>query len=296
MPTRRGLVLGLAALAAGGMARVSRAQAPGLTLFDIEAWSGGRLGVAILDTGTGKSVGHRVGERFPLCSTAKVLICGAALARVDIGQDSLARRIAFSSADIVANSPVTQPAAGGEGLTLATLCEAAMTRSDNTAANLIMASLGGPEAVTAFLRTIGDTVTRLDRTEPALNQAAPGDERDTTTPAAMAATLQRLVLGEVLTRQSRALLTAWLLTSQTGAERLRAGLPKPWRVGSRTGSGGQGTTNDVAVVWPPHRVPLVVCAFLTGTAAKPAARDAILADVGRAVPGLLAGAGEGGQD
>lgn len=161
----------------------------------IETESGGRLGVAVLDTLTDARFGHRADERFPMCSTFKLLAAAAILARVDAKQEQLDRRIEFASADVVVNSRVTKDHVGAPGMSLAELCEAAMTMSDNTAGNLLLASLGGPQGLTAYARSLGDTVTRLDRIEPELNEAAPGDARDTTTPAAMAANVRALVPG-----------------------------------------------------------------------------------------------------
>ena len=172
---------------------------------------------------------------------------------------------------------------------MAELCEAAITLSDNTAANLILASLGGPEGLTAYARSIGDTTTRLDRIEPFLNEAVPGDLRDTTTPAAMLKNVHTLALGDALSAASKQQLTAWLLGNRTGDARLRAGLPAGWRCGDKTGSGERGTTNDIGVVWPPHGAPIIVAIYLTETAASGEKRNATLAEIGRAVSAVLGG-------
>ena len=261
----------------------------GKALARIEAGSGGRLGVAFLDTATGQRFGHRSNERFPLCSTFKVLACGAVLTRVDAGREDLSRRIVFGPEDVVTYSPVTKDRVGRDGMTLAELCEAALTQSDNTAGNLILASLGGPSAVPTFARSLGDASTRLDRIETDLNEATPGDLRDTTTPDAMAHDLQSLVVGDHLSVRSRDQLTTWLVSNQTGGAKLRAGLPQDWRIGDRTGGGDFGTTNDVAVLWPPSRKPLIVCVYLTETKASFADRNATIAAVGRAVATTLQG-------
>lgn len=253
----------------------------------IEADSGGRLGIAVHDTATGRRLGHRSGERFPLCSTFKVLARGVVLARVDAEHEDPAQRIRFEARDLVIYSPITKGRVGGAGMTLAELCEAAITRSDTTAGNLILASLGGPSGVTAFARSLGDGVTRLDRTETALNEAIPGDPRDTTTPDAMAADLRALVVDDRLSQRSRDRLIEWLVANQTGEKRLRAGLPGDWRVGDKTGSGDGGTANDVAVVWPTGREPLIVCVYLTKTKASADARNATIAAVGRAITSAL---------
>nr|WP_322101485.1 class A beta-lactamase [Paraburkholderia sp. J41] len=256
-------------------------------LAQIEARTGGRLGVAILDTANGRVQGWRLDTRFPMCSTFKVLLASAVLARKDRGEESLARRIVYAKAQVVPYSPLSGPRAGGEGMTVAGLCEAALTRSDNTAANLLLESIGGPGAVTAFARSLGDPHTRLDRNETTLNEAREGDPRDTTTPAAMVADLRELLLGERLSTASREQLIAWLVANQTGDARLRASLPKDWRVGDKTGTGDNGTANDIAILWPPQRAPLLVTVYLTrATRATPAERDAAIAQVGALVASL----------
>jgi beta-lactamase class A len=251
-------------------------------LKKLEAASGGRLGVALLDTATGEQVGQRMDELFPMCSTFKLLVAGAVLSRVDAGKDDLTKRIHFGEAELVAYSPVTKERIGGAGMSMAELCEAAITHSDNTAANLLVGSLGGPARITAFARTLGDPVTRLDRVEPGLNEGRPGDVQDTTTPQAMAANLQSLVLGKVLSLASRDQLINWLVGNKTGDARLRAGLPAGWRVGDKTG-GGDGTTNDVAVIWPPQGAPIIVSVYLTEVSGSGDLRNATIAAVGRAV-------------
>jgi beta-lactamase class A len=178
----------------------------------------------------------------------------------------------------------------GDGMTLAEICEAAVTLSDNTAGNLMLAAIGGPPGLTAFARSLGDQVTRLDRDEPSLNEALPDDPRDTTTPNAMASNLQALVLGtKALSAASREQLTAWLVANKTGDARLRAGLAKDWRVGDKTGTGARGTNNDVAVIWPPGKAPIVITAYLTGSTVSAAHQNAILASVARAVSAMAFG-------
>ena len=283
--TRRAWLTGLGAVPLVRSAFAADPAASGLTaeLAQIEVKVGGRLGVDVHDTGTGQRLRHRPDERFPMCSTFKVLACAAVLARVDAGQESLSRRIRFQAGDLVTYSPVTKDRVGGEGMTLAELSEAGLTQSDNTAGNLILASLGGPAGVTDYARVLGDPVTRLDRIETGLNDAVPGDPRDTTTPAAMTANLETLLLRGTLSPSSRGQLTAWLLANQTGGAKLRAGLPAGWRVGDKTGGGDWGTTNDVAVIWPPERRPIVVSVYLTETKASFDDRNAAIAAVGQAV-------------
>ena len=249
-------------------------------IADLEQRHGGRLGVAILDTARATPVAHRGDERFPLCSTHKALAAGFVLARVDRGAESLARKIVYAQTDLVTYSPITEQHVGA-GLTMAELCEAALTVSDNTAANLLLDSFGGPPGLTAYLRALGDPVTRLDRHETALNEATPGDPRDTTTPLAMLDTIRKIVLGSALSTASRTQLITWLVANQTGEKRLRAGVPAGWRVGDKTGSGEHNATNDVAVIWPPGRAPLIVTAYYVESQASEDERNAILAEVGR---------------
>nr|8OF9_A Chain A, TEM-1 beta-lactamase [Escherichia coli]8OF9_B Chain B, TEM-1 beta-lactamase [Escherichia coli] len=254
-----------------------------VTVRRIEAQLGARVGVAVLDTGSGRSwEGYRADERFPMASTFKVLACGALLSRVDAGQEDLDRRIRYTQDELVTYSPVTEKHLD-DGMTLRALCEATITTSDNTAANLILEALGGPKALTRFLRAIGDPVTRLDRWETALNEATPGDVRDTTTPRAMAATLRTLLLGDALTPASRQQLIAWLEANQVGGPLLRAGLPAGWRIGDKTGAGGRGTRGIVAIVWPPGRAPLIAAVYLTESEASMDERNAAIAEIGAAL-------------
>jgi beta-lactamase class A len=272
----------LLAFAAPG---VTRALTGGLNarLAELDRRSGGRLGCAVLNTSNGAVIAHRGGERFPMCSTFKASVAAFVLQRVDRRAEHLDRRIVFSQRDILSYAPITKEHVGGDGMSVAELCAAAVTVSDNTAANLLLASFGGPAALTKFWRSIGDHATRLDRTEPELNEATAGDPRDTTIPAAMAENLRKLVLGDVLTPASREIFRKWLVATTTGDARLRAGLPRDWIVGDKTGSGAHETSNDIAVIWPANRKPFVVTAYLTQGPVSEDARNAILADVGRAV-------------
>ncbi|WP_369726766.1 MULTISPECIES: class A beta-lactamase [unclassified Bradyrhizobium] len=249
----------------------------------LELKSGGRLGVSVLDTKTGVPIHHKGDERFPMCSTFKVLAAAAILKDAGSKLERLERRVRIEQTDIVENSPVTREHVGGEGMSLAELCDAAITRSDNTAGNALLKNIGGPAGLTGFARGLGDKVTRLDRTETELNEAAPGDPRDTTTPNAMAANFKRLLLGNALVPEGRDQLVKWLMANKTGDSRLRAGLPQGWGVGDKTGAGEHGTTNDVAIVWPPERSPLIVAVYLTGAALDPNGRNDVIASVGREV-------------
>lgn len=303
MVGRRNLLMGLGAaglgLAAGGsregLARLAGARSetpekltnPVKLLADLEASSGGRLGVAVYDLQTRRRYSHRGQERFPMCSTFKLVAAAAVLALVDKGQEELGRAVVYPTSALKPYSPVTEDHVGPPGLTLAQLCEAAVTVSDNTAGNLILQAVGGPEGLTAWIRSQGDKTTRLDRWEVELNSAIPGDVRDTTSPDAMLYLVERLVLGGALSPASRDRLAGWMVANTTGDKRLRAGLPAGWRVGDKTGSGDNRTTNDVAVVWPPGRKPLVISAYLTGGPKENDARNAVLASVGRIVAAAL---------
>ena len=270
-----------AALLAAWSGAPRRAAAEDAAFGALERRHGGRLGVAVLDTGSGRRMAHRADERFAMASTFKFLAAAFVLARCDKGEEGLERRIAFAQQDLVTYSPNTEKHVGAGGMTVAELCEAAVTLSDNTAANILLASFGGPEGLTAYVRSLGDDTTRLDRIETALNEATPGDPRDTTTPAAMLETMQKLLLGGALSRASREQLTAWLVANKTGDQRLRAGVPQGWRVGDKTGTGGHGATNDIGILWPPGRAPILVAAYFAEAQASEPERSAVLAEVGR---------------
>jgi beta-lactamase class A len=256
-------------------------------LRELARQSRGRLGVAMLDTQTGARVAHRGDERFPMCSTFKLAASAFVLARVDRGEERLDRRITYGQADLLEYAPVTREHVNEGSMSLADLCRAAVAVSDNTAANLILATFGGPAGLTKFLRSIGDTVTRLDRNEPSLNESKPGDVRDTASPLATVETLRKLLIGDALKPESRAQLNAWCEATTTGNARLRAGVPKDWRVGDKTGTGSFGSTNDIAILTPPGRKPILVAAYLTETKEPLDARERVLKQVGTIVGGLL---------
>jgi beta-lactamase class A len=258
-------------------------------LARIEAFSRGRLGVAIKDMASGVTMGYRERERFPLCSTFKFLAAAAVLQRVDMHKENLQRRIVFSDKDLVRYSPITGERTGGAGMTVAEICEAAVTMSDNTAGNLLLRSLGGPSGITLFTRSLGDNMSRLDRWETDLNEATPGDPRDTTTPASMLNNLEKLLIDKtVLAEASQAQLLQWLVACKTGDARLRAKLPKHWRVGDKTGSGNHGSANDVGILMPPNRAPLVAAVYLTQTEAPMDDRNAAIAEIGRLIASAIA--------
>jgi beta-lactamase class A len=251
-------------------------------IAQLEKTNGGRLGVAVLDTATGEHSEYRANERFPMCSTFKFLLATAVLQRVDGHQETLNRSVAIPSKPLLSNSPLTDPNAGGT-MTISALCHAALTRSDNTAANLLLETIGGPDGITRLARFLGDTVTRLDRTETSLNESLAGDPRDTTSPMAMAGDLNSVLLGNVLTRTSRNQLTRWMEASLTGLERLRAKLPTSWRAADKTGGNGEDTGNDIAVIWPTGRPPIIVAAYITQCIGAESKRAAMLAEIGELV-------------
>lgn len=240
------------------------AAADALAFAALESTYDARLGLSVLDTGTDRVVAYREHERFPMASTFKGLACGALLQAHPLATGYFEQVIRYTAADIVVNSPETEQHID-TGMTVTALCDAAITQSDNTAGNLLLRLLGGPEGFTSFLRTLGDQVSRLDRWEPELNTAVPGDERDTTTAAALAADYRALVVGTALAEPERAQLAAWLKASKTGAKRIKAGLPADWTVGDKTGTPAYGSALDVAVAWPPGRAPLVLAVLTTRT-------------------------------
>lgn len=255
----------------------------GTRLAEIDERCGGRLGCAVLDTSTGELVAHRGEELFPMCSTFKASAVAFVLHRIDHRAEQLHRRIIVAAQDVLPHAPITSLHVGGDGMSVVDLCAAAITESDNTAANLLLAGFGGPPALTHFWRTIGDTVSRLDRTETELNEGKPGDPRDTTSPTAMVENLRKFIPGDVLSPPSRKVLSKWLIANTTGDARLRAGVPRNCKIGDKTGTGGYQTCNDIAVIWPLNRKPVVVAAYLTQGRGSDDDRDRILADVGRAV-------------
>ena len=284
--TRRGLIGGAALLLpALQFPHIAFAAADDIDvrLAALEKKTGGRLGVSVLDTGTNIGFDYRETEQFPMLSTFKTLVAACVLSRIDQNEDALARRIHFSKADLVAYSPATEKFAGGEGMPLSDICEAAITLSDNTAGNLLLAQVGGPKGLTAWLRSIGDTQTRLDRIEPDLNESLKDDPRDTTTPASMRETITTLVVGDVLSAQSREHLMGWLVGNRTGDRRLRAGLPKTGIVGEKTGTTDKGGACDVGFFKPQRRSPIFISAYVTEAKIPAKDLDPVFAEIGRMV-------------
>ena len=247
-------------------------------LAELEASSGGRLGVSAINTGNNQRIQYRAEERFPFCSTSKVMVVSAILKQSMTNSHLLQQKITYTQKDIDSSgyAPMTKSHVA-DGMTIGELCAAAITHTDNTAMNLLIKKLGGPETVTAFAHSIGDHTFRLDRWEPELNSAIPGDLRDTSTPAAMEKSLQQLVLGDALGLSQREQLRSWLKSSTTGNSRIRAGVPKGWLVGDKTGSGKYGTTNDIGIIWPPQCSPIVVAIYFTKNQKDAALRDDVIA-------------------
>lgn len=276
----------LALLASPALAQ----RAPITALTDYERDSGGHIGVHAKNLRTGALLSWRAHERFVMCSSFKASLAACVLAGVDRGQARMDELIAYGPADLMEWAPVARQNLEKGAMSVADMCQAAVELSDNTCANALLARFGGPSALTAFWRSIGDTVSRLDHNEPELNRTPPGDPHDTTTPAAMAGNLRRLILGEALSPTSREHLTGWMVGCKTGDNRLRAGLPKDWRVGDKTGNNGKDAFGDIAVTWSTRGEPMVICAYTRGGAPTPRQVDDVFAEIGRYVGTQLSAA------
>lgn len=276
----------LALLAAPAPALAQRA--PITAVADYERDSGGHIGVYAKNLETGAQLSWRAHERFLMCSSFKASLAACVLARVDRGQARMDEMIAYGPADLLDWAPVAKQNLDKGAMSVADMCAAAVELSDNTCANALLARFGGPPALTAFWRSIGDRVSRLDHNEPELNRTPLGDPQDTTTPAATAADLQKLILGKTLSPTSRKLLTGWMLGCKTGDNRLRAGLPKDWRVGDKTGNNGKDAAIDIAVTWSTRAEPLVICAYTRGGAPTPRQIDDVFAHLGHYIGTHLA--------
>lgn len=241
-----------------------------------------RIGVILSDTSSDWELATHADERFPMASTFKSLLCGAVLARVDAGQLSLDETVTFGAEDLLSWSPVTEKRVES-GMSVGELCEAAITMSDNAAANLMLERVDGPAGLTAFLRDIGDPTTRLDRTEPGLNESAPGEPRDTTSPRAITSSLSKLLFGDVLQTTSAARLKQWMIDDQVADKLIRSKLPEGWVIGDKTGSGGNGTRGIVAFLETPDADTYLAAIYMTETAASYEQRNEAIADIGRAM-------------
>jgi beta-lactamase class A len=284
---RRTLLAAAPALAFAGPAfswpaLIAPAPAP---IHAYERRTKGRVGLYAENLRTGKKVAWRADERFVMCSTFKASLAACVLSKVDMGQEHLDRMVPYGEKDLLEYAPVAKAkdnlARGA--LSVEALCKGAVEVSDNTCANLLLASVGGPAAMTNFWRTIGDGASRLDADEPELNRSLPGDPHNTTSPAAMAGNLKRLVVGQMLAPPSRERLTNWMLGCQTGANRLRAGLPKAWQVADKTGDNGKDAAGDIAVAWIKPGQPVLICAYTQGGSPKAEDHDALFAAIGKLV-------------
>lgn len=250
-----------------------------------EKKTGGKIGLYAENLATGKKLTWRHDQRFVMCSTFKASLAACVLSRVDMGQEKLDRMVPYGDKDLLDYAPIAKAkdnlARGA--LSVEALCKGAVELSDNTCANLLLAAIGGPAALTNFWRTTGDGVSRLDANEPELNRSKPGDPHNTTTPQAMAVSLKHFVLGQVLMGPSRERLTTWLLNCQTGANRLRAGLPKAWMVGDKTGNNGSDAAGDIAVAWIRPGAPVLMAVYTQGGSPRPDDLNEVFAAAGRMV-------------
>jgi len=258
---------------------------PGFTsqIADLERKEGGRIGIAALNTENGQLLEYRADERFAMCSTFKLLLVAAVLSRVDANLERLDRSINYSQADIQNYAPITKKYLADGKMSVADLSAAAIQYSDNTAANLLLQSIGGPKGLTKYLRTLGDKTSRLDRNEPELNTNITGDIQDTTTPSAMLDTMQKVLIGKSLSPKSNQQLITWLLGNTTGDKKLRAGMNQEWKVGDKTGSGGNGASNDVAIVWPTGKKPFLLAVYYSAANSSTEKQNTIIAEIGHIV-------------
>jgi beta-lactamase class A len=284
MLTRRSAIAMTVATAfasgASGAERASRA------LRRIKERIGGRLGVDVLDSQSGRRFGIDERSRYAMASTFKLPLAAALLWQVDRGAFGIERELEIERADMLPHSPAVEAklAAGASAMSVRELCAAIITQGDNAAANVLLAGIGGPAALTRFFRdSVGDQVTRFDRMEPELNSNLPGDPRDTTTPRAMVDSLLRLFTTDVISLPSRALLIDWLTAARTGLDRVRAGIPRGWQVGDKTGTGGNNAVNDVVVAYPPGRRPIFVAVYTSGSKLTESELAAAHAEIGRLV-------------
>ena len=255
----------------------------------LEITLGGRLGVFACEVGGDQIIAWRENERFPMCSTFKLSLAAAVLEQVDAGRLDLARKIAYGPADLLSYAPVAKAHLAEGALSIRDMCAAAVTLSDNTCANLLLAQIGGPAALTARWRAWGDHETRLDRNEPGLNSAIPGDPRDTTTPRAMVRTLRAFLVADTLKPASREMLLGWMRECQTGLHKLRAGFPADVIVGDKTGNNAHNTMGDLAIAEAPGHKPILVAAYFTGAKVSLDAQDAAFAPIGRIISNALLG-------
>ncbi len=291
MLSRRGFVLagGALAVAGAGLAgcsdKVRKAIGLGERMVEIEKRQGGRMGVSAVIGTTAVNGGMNIDsdQRFAMCSTFKWVLATAILQQADQGKLKLSQAVKYGQKDLLDNAPVTKANVAKGQMSVADLCAATIEQSDNTAANLLYPLIGGPAGLTAFVRGLGDTTTRFDRTEPDLNSNVDKDDRDTTTPRAMSELLQKVYTGDVLKTDSLAQLKAWMIACATGTKRIRASLPVGWTAGDKTGTGANGAANDVAVIWPDNGSPIFMTIFTTGGTLDADGRDKVIADTAKVV-------------
>jgi beta-lactamase class A len=253
-------------------------------LAGYEQQTRGKIGVYAENLKSGKKIVWRAGERFVMCSTFKASLTALTLSRVDRGKENLGRSIAYTAADLQDfYAPVAKQNLAKGHMSVAEMCEAAVEYSDNACANLLLASAGGPAALTDFWRSTGDSISRLDHNEPVLNRSKPGDPHDTSTPMAMGGNLRRFLLGNVLSAQSRERLLNWMIACKTGANRLRGGLPAAWQIADKTGNNGSDAAGDIAMVWPAPDMPIVICVYTQGGTPSAVQLEVVFGDIGRAI-------------
>jgi beta-lactamase class A len=278
-----------AGLAFAASAAVGRPD-PAAGFMDLRArlGSGARLGLAAIDAGSGRRILFDAESRYAMASTFKLALAAMVLANVDQGRLSLAGKLNVRREDLLGYAPVVHVAGAGARLSIERLCAAIVEVSDNGAANMLLRRVGGPKAMTGFFRRCGDRITRLDRIEPELNSNLPGDKRDTTTPLAMAQSMQAFLTGNPLSIQSKQRLVQWLVRSSRGLDRLRAGLPPRWRVGSKAGTGARGAMNDLAIAWPPGKPPILIACYLDSPHSTDDVRAAVHREVARRIAAAFA--------
>jgi beta-lactamase class A len=268
MFSRRAVLISIASIAGGRSLAAAVPSDTAEVVARLEGELGGRIGFAALDTASGSQLSYRADERFAMCSTFKLMLAAAMLSRIDSGSLRLDQQVSFARSDILSTSPIAEAHPDGGAEPLSRMLQSLIEVSDNTAANRLLELIGGPAGYTAYLRTLGDRMTRLDRVELDLNSNLPGDIRDTTTPNAMVEDMQRVLLGNRLSAESRARLQQWLRDCQTGHDRLRARLPAGWEAGDKTGTGARGSVNDLAIIFPPKRSPILISCYMSGSTAS----------------------------
>lgn len=277
---RRTLLAAAPALAVWPALAKEKAKDAPTALQAYERDTGGRIGVYAENLKTGAKIAWRANERFVMCSTFKASLAAFVLARIDRGEDKPDRMISYAAADLLEYAPVARDNLARGALSVSDMCKAIVELSDNTCANMLLARVGGPAALTAFWNKTGDGVSRLDHYEPLLNRSRPGNPQDTTTPAAMAGNVKRFVTGNVLTSVSRDQLIDWMVNCKTGDKRLRAGLPKTWKIGDKTGNNGKDAAGDIAVAWPKPDQPVIIAAYTQGGAPTPPQLETVFKAIG----------------